>query len=68
MLLNGGDDKVKTSNFRFFIVKNEKLVFLVRRRNRAQSTALGEYLLKMPKLFEIGSVVVKNELSQNGGK
>ena len=66
--LSVGDDKVKISNFRFFIAGNEKLVFLVRRRNIAESTVLGEYLLKMPNVFEIGSLVVENESSKNGKK
>ena len=68
--LDVGDDKVKISKFRFFIVKNEKLekTFLATRRNIAQSTALGEYVSKMPKLFEIGQVVVENEPPKVGRK
>ena len=42
-------DKVKISKIQIFIVKIENFVFVARRRNIAQSTDLGEYILNMPK-------------------
>ena len=55
-------------NFRFFNMENENLGFLARRQNVAQSTVLREYLLKMPKLFQIGPIVIKNGPSKVGRK
>ena len=63
-----GDDKVKISKFCFFIVENEWWVFFTRWRNMVQSRALREYLLKMPKIFEIGPLVMENESSKVGRK
>ena len=55
-------------NFRFFNMENENLGFLARRQNVAQSTVLREYLFKIPKLFQIGPIVIKNEPSKVGRK
>jgi len=57
--LKTGDDNAIFSIFRFFIGMDGKFIFLARRRNVAQSTALEEYLLKMGKLFEIRQVVAE---------
>ena len=59
----GGDDNAIFSIFRFFIGMDGKFIFLARRRNVAQSTALEKYLLKMGKLFEIRLLVVEKMMS-----
>ena len=45
--------------FRFFIDLDRNLVFKTEQRDYAQSTALGEYLLKMLKFFTNGEVVAE---------